>query len=99
MKQGLFLNSQKINNMCLGLVLINKEAIAVNQDSLGIQGFKFSTKDSIETWFKPLKNGEWAVCFLNRSLKPVKMEFDWSTKVYDDFAKRDLNAAQVSKNE
>jgi alpha-galactosidase len=75
-------------------ILTNKDAIAVNQDSLGIQGFKFTVKDSVETWFKPLNNDEWAVCFLNRSLKPAVVEFDWNTKVYDDFSKRDLNAAQ-----
>ena len=73
-------------------ILTNAEAIAINQDVLGIQGLKFSAKDSLETWFKPLDKGDWAVCFLNRSSKPVKVDFDWNTKVYDDFAQRDLNA-------
>ncbi len=77
-------------------ILTNKEAIAVNQDSLGIQGFKYADKDSLETWFKPLSNGNWAVCFLNRSSKAKDIEFDWKTKVYDEFAKRDLNAAETS---
>jgi alpha-galactosidase len=77
-------------------ILTNKDAIAVDQDPLGIQGFKFSAKDSVETWFKPLKEGDWAVCFLNRSKKPVSVEFDWKTqKVYDDFSKRDLSAGQT----
>jgi alpha-galactosidase len=76
-------------------ILTNKDAIAVNQDVLGIQGLKFSTKDSVETWFKPLSNGEWAVCFLNRSLKPAKIEFDWRTKVYDSFSKRGLDGDKV----
>ena len=77
-------------------ILTNKEAIAVNQDSLGIQGFKYADKDSLETWFKPLSNGNWALCFLNRSSKAKDIEFDWKTKVYDEFAKRDLNAAETS---
>jgi alpha-galactosidase len=80
-------------------IFTNKEAIAVNQDPLGIQGFKFSTKDSVETWFKPLKGGEWALCFLNRSKKPASVEFDWKTqKVYDDLSKRELNAGLTEYN-
>ncbi len=35
-------------------ILTNKDVIAVDQDPLGIQGLKFSVKDSVETWFKPL---------------------------------------------
>jgi alpha-galactosidase len=76
-------------------VLANKEVIAIDQDSLGIQGFKFATKDSVETWYKPLKNGEWAVCFLNRSLKLQKIEVDWKTQlVNDEVSTRNLNTAQ-----
>jgi alpha-galactosidase len=75
-------------------ILTNTDAIAINQDALGIQGFKFASKDSVETWFKPLENGDWAVCFLNRSSTPAKVGFDWKTKVYDDFSKRDLDAGK-----
>lgn len=75
-------------------ILTNTDAIAINQDALGIQGFKFAAKDSVETWFKPLENGDWAVCFLNRSSTPAKVGFDWKTKVYDDFSKRDLGATK-----
>lgn len=76
-------------------ILLNREAIAIDQDSLGIQGFMFESKDSVETWFKPLKNDTWAVCFLNRSLKPVQVNYDWKTKVYDDLSKRDLMGDMV----
>jgi alpha-galactosidase len=65
-------------------VLTNKEVIAVNQDSLGIQGFKYAVKDSLETWFKPLKNGDWALCFLNRSAKPQTVEFKWKEQEVKD---------------
>ncbi|MCE5269697.1 glycoside hydrolase family 27 protein [bacterium] len=58
-------------------ILTNKEAIAVNQDTLGIQGFKYSSNDSLETWFKPLAGGDWAVCFLNRGLTSKTVEFSW----------------------
>jgi len=73
-------------------ILGNKEVIAVNQDALGIQGFKQEMRDSVDIWFKPLKDNDWAVCFLNRSQKSKKIQFDWKTPVVDKFAKRELNA-------
>jgi alpha-galactosidase len=76
-------------------ILTNKDVIAVDQDPLGIQGLRFERTDSIETWFKPLSNGDWAVCFLNRAQKPGNVEFDWNRKVFDDLSKRDLNAASI----
>jgi alpha-galactosidase len=73
-------------------ILTNSEVIAVDQDSLGIQGFRYDDKDSIEIWAKPLIHGDWAVCFLNRSLKTQEVEFDWSNNIIkDDFVKRELN--------
>ena len=72
-------------------ILTNKDVVAVDQDELGIQGFKYAVKDSVETWFKPLKDGAWAVCFLNRSKQNVKISFDWlNTYIYDDFSKREV---------
>jgi alpha-galactosidase len=78
-------------------VLTNKEVVAVNQDKLGIQGFKYGTKDSVEIWFKPLEKGDWATAFLNRSKQPRKVDFEWNDeKVSDDFAKRDLDASTIN---
>jgi alpha-galactosidase len=65
-------------------ILTNTEVIAINQDALGIQGFKYNTRDSVETWFKPLKEGDWAVCFLNRSVKPQKIQFNWTAALVTD---------------
>lgn len=77
-------------------ILTNREVIAVNQDPLGVQGWKYAAKDSLETWFKPLDGGDWAVCFLNRAKRPATVEFDWkSQKVCDEFSNRDLNAAGI----
>jgi len=71
-------------------ILTNKDVIAVNQDSLGIQGFKYSAKDSIEIWFKPLMKDDWAMCILNRSRSIKQITFDLKTEnVNDDFSKRD----------
>ncbi len=74
-------------------ILTNKEVIAVDQDSLGIQGFKHSSGDSVEVWFKPLQNNEWAACFLNRSLKIKQISFDWNKEnVIDTISGRKINS-------
>ena len=58
-------------------IITNREAIAVDQDSLGIQGMRIEQKDSIEVWMKPLMNEEWAICLLNRSIEPKQVALDW----------------------
>jgi len=78
-------------------ILTNREVIAVDQDSLGIQGFKYSAKDSVEIWFKPLAKGDWAMCVLNRSRAPQKISFDWKTEaVADSLSGRDANFATTT---
>lgn len=80
-------------------ILTNKEAIAVDQDSLGVQAFKYSRQDSVDVWFKPLVNGDWAVCLLNRDTIAKKIEFVWSAeKVIDDVAQREANFATTTYN-
>jgi alpha-galactosidase len=76
-------------------ILTNKEVIAVDQDSLGIEGFRHFVSDSVETWYKPLRNGDWAVCFLNRSLDPKPVNWDWQQNaVSDDLSHATLDARQ-----
>ena len=58
-------------------ILTNKEVIAIDQDSLGVQGYKMLDFGDLEVWVKPLKNLELAVCFLNRALPPKPVEFNW----------------------
>jgi len=65
-------------------ILENKEAIAINQDKLGIQALKYSANNEIETWFKPLENGDWAVCFLNRSKEDKTIEILWTDYAFTD---------------
>lgn len=62
-------------------VLTNKEVIAVNQDASGVQAFRYDSVDGMETWYKPLQNGDWAVCYLNRSKTNKTVKTDWS-KLY-----------------
>jgi alpha-galactosidase len=78
-------------------ILTNKEVIAVDQDSLGVQGLKFKNDEQgLEVWAKPLQVGDWAVCFLNRSEQKRKIELDWSKIVIgDDISKKTLNTNEA----
>lgn len=58
-------------------ILTNKEVIAVNQDSLGLQAIKFMDMGAHEVWVKFLENDEVAMCFMNRSEEPWKDSYDW----------------------
>jgi alpha-galactosidase len=58
-------------------ILTNKDVIAVDQDILGIEGFKYSVIDGLEIWIKPLANNELAICFLNRSAKHQTVIHNW----------------------
>jgi alpha-galactosidase len=57
-------------------ILINKNAIAVDQDKLGIPCFLWAKSNGIEAWLKPLADGNYAVCFLNRGMGSAKLDFD-----------------------
>jgi alpha-galactosidase len=77
-------------------ILTNKDVIAVDQDPLGIQGFRSSGDGVLEVWFKPLANEAWAMCVLNRSPRPQKVVFDWKAKpVADDLSKREARFGSV----
>ncbi|AXB58817.1 glycoside hydrolase family 27 protein [Flavobacterium fluviale] len=65
-------------------ILTNKELLSVNQDKLGIQGFKYIILDGVEVWVKPLSDGAWAVSFVNRTETAKKVAFDWSKNNFKD---------------
>ncbi len=72
-------------------ILTNKEVIAIDQDSLGVQGFRQLNFGDLEVWAKPLKNDEVVVCFFNRGDKPRKIEHDWKKYgMQDGFSKMDI---------
>jgi alpha-galactosidase len=79
-------------------VLTNKDVLAVDQDSLGVQGLKFNDNENgVETWVKPLKNSDWAICFLNKSEQKQKIDFDWAKKyIADDISKKTLNTNETT---
>ena len=85
-------NDMQTMNADTRAVLTNPEAIAVDQDKLGVQGFKYSAKAGVEIWFKPLADGDWAMTILNRSQLTQKVSFDWANEnVTDKFAQRAAN--------
>lgn len=65
-------------------ILTNKDMIAINQDKLGIQGFRYNSDNGLETWVKPLENGDWAVAFLNRSEDDKSINFNWKEHTIKD---------------
>ena len=48
--------------------LSNKEVIAINQDSLGIQASKVKDDGDTEIYAKPLQDGSWAIALLTDHL-------------------------------
>jgi len=79
-------------------VLLNREVIAVNQDSLGVQGQMIgNSRAQLQVWVKPLKDGSRAVVLLNRATVPARINTEWarvglpgkSTRVRDLWAHKD----------
>ncbi len=58
-------------------ILTKKEVIAIDQDPLGKQGYRFRDDGLFEIWKKELSGGEYAFCFLNRGEEDVKYTIDW----------------------
>jgi alpha-galactosidase len=48
-------------------ILMNKEAIAIDQDALGRQGDRLYQSGDLDVWTKPLSGGRVAVGLFNRS--------------------------------
>ncbi|MGL1957762.1 MAG: glycoside hydrolase family 27 protein [Colwellia sp.] len=64
--------------------LTNSDMIAINQDKLGVQAFKYKVEGDIEYWFKPLANKSWAMMILNRGEKNKEITFDWKSEAVVD---------------
>jgi len=58
-------------------IITNKELIAIDQDSLGVQGLHYCSEDGLDFWFKPLANGDWAFTILNPTKKDITYSLDW----------------------
>jgi hypothetical protein len=59
-------------------ILLNKEMIAINQDSLGRQATCYRDNGNYQIWVKTLSNNEKAVCLLNTSDEKKSVLVDFS---------------------
>ncbi|HPG37818.1 MAG TPA: glycoside hydrolase family 27 protein [bacterium] len=60
-------------------LLTNREVIAVNQDSLGKQGYKIRDDGEFEIFYKLLSGRNLAICLFNRHDTEFKVTIDWKT--------------------
>ena len=87
--------------------LTNPEVIAIDQDSLGLQGIRVASYgDGLEVWSKALSTpGERAVLLLNRTGDPASIKVNWSdlglvdsapARVKDVWSRKDLGSFNSS---
>lgn len=82
-------------------IILNKEAIAINQDPTE-QGKRIKQDGKAEVWAKKLKNGDYAVLLLNRDAQAAQnITVNWTDlglagtkKVRDVYAAKNLPAAK-----
>jgi alpha-galactosidase len=63
-------------------ILLNKEVIAVNQDTLGAQGRRVRDDGDLEVWSKPLADGSRAVILFNRGAETQSIAVNWTELGY-----------------
>ena len=71
-------------------ILTNKEAIAVDQDSLGKQGIKVRDDGDLEVWVKQLADGSRAVVLFNRGLTKEPIAVSWKELGYPSYLKANV---------
>ncbi len=78
---------------------LNKDMIAINQDSLGVQGHRVSNVNGKQIWTKPLQNGDIGVALLNNNSSTQTVECNFAdigvegeVEVRDAWQKKDLGA-------
>lgn len=80
-------------------VMTDRDAIAINQDPLGKQGFRYYQDPEREIWVRKLEGGDWAVIALNADDDTRETEIDFATMwlfgsdefaIYDIWEKKDL---------
>jgi alpha-galactosidase len=58
-------------------IIMNKEMIAIDQDTLGVQGLRYCDRDKLQFWFKPLAGGDWAFTILNPTREDISLNLNW----------------------
>lgn len=78
-------------------ILTNPEVIAVDQDNLGVQGYRYRTDGALDVWLRPLGRGQLAVLFLNRGATKLQLAFDWRKhEVRDDLTLKSYSFATTT---
>jgi alpha-galactosidase len=62
--------------------LLNKEVIAIDQDTLGVQGHRVRDDGDLEVWSKPLADGGRALVLFNRGAEPAEIAAKWTELGY-----------------
>lgn len=82
-------------------ILTNSEAIAIDQDALGIQGHRVKQEGPLEIWIKPLKDKSIAVGVFNRGWGAMSITVNFrdvglgnSAVVRDIWAKKGVGLLQ-----
>ena len=71
-------------------ILMNKEIIAVDQDSLGKVGVKVRDDGDLEVWVKQLSDGSRAVVLFNRGLTTETISVSWTEMGYPSYLKANV---------
>lgn len=78
-------------------VMIDKEAIAIDQDALGKEGWRYRAEPSHEIWVRQLAGGDWALALLNTGDAAADLSVDFGhmwflggkSSIRDIWAKKD----------
>lgn len=62
----------------INALLIDREALAINQDPLGKQGWRFRAEPGREIWVRELTGGDWAVALLNTGDSAAELEINFA---------------------
>jgi len=79
-------------------VMTDREALAIDQDSLGKEGWRFRAEPSQEIWVRELANGDWAIALLNTGDKPADLTLSFrdmwfiegKRQIHDIWDKKDV---------
>ncbi len=82
----------------VGAILTDKEAIAIDQDPLGKEGWRYRTEPAYEIWVRQLAGGGWALALLNKGTAAADLPVDFPAmwvfggkyNVRDVWAKKDV---------
>jgi alpha-galactosidase len=88
-------------------ILTEKDVIAIDQDSLGKEGWRLRAETGREIWVRPLSGDQWAICVLNTGASAADITTDWSAipilngqySVRDVWAKKDLGTTSAPRTD